>query len=146
MHRQCCSAACCSAVLTSLALAGAGMIVPVNPAATPASAQISAEFQEALAPYGHWERHPRWGKVWIPDDTPPDWRPYTYGHWVYTDEWGWYWISDPEEEDWGWVTYHYGRWVHDRAGMVLDSGRRMGPRLGRLALWRRLCRLGAAAA
>ena len=101
-------------LLTSLALAGAGLIVPVIPAATPAQAQISAEFQEALSPYGHWERHARWGEVWIPDDTPPDWRPYQYGHWIYTDEWGWYWISDPEEEDWGWVVYHYGRWIHDR--------------------------------
>ena len=82
---------------------------------TPASAQVSAEFQEALESYGHWARSARWGEVWVPDQLPPDWRPYQYGHWVYTDEWGWYWISDPEEEDWGWVVYHYGRWAHDRS-------------------------------
>jgi len=102
-------------LFTSLALAGAALSLPGVPAmVTPAHAQVSAEFQEALEPYGHWERHPRWGEVWVPDDLPPDWRPYEYGHWVYTDEWGWYWISDPEEEDWGWVVYHYGRWARDR--------------------------------
>ena len=102
------------ALLTGCGLILIGVLVPACPAATLAYAQISAEFREALSPYGHWERHPRWGEVWVPDDTPPDWRPYQYGHWVYTNEWGWYWISDSEEEDWGWVTYHYGRWAHDR--------------------------------
>jgi hypothetical protein len=102
-------------LLTSLVLAGAGITLPVIPGAvTPAYAQVSAEFQEALEPYGHWVRHARWGEIWVPDDVPPGWRPYEYGHWVYTDEWGWYWISDPEEEDWGWVTFHYGRWANDR--------------------------------
>jgi hypothetical protein len=102
-------------LVMSFALAGVGMTLPVIPGAVQlARAQISAEFREALAPYGHWERHPRWGAIWLPDDVPPDWRPYEYGHWVYTDEWGWYWISDPEEEDWGWVTFHYGRWAFER--------------------------------
>ena len=91
------------------------MTLPVIPGAvTPAYAQVSAEFQEALEPYGHWVRHARWGEIWVPEDVPAGWRPYEYGHWVYTDDWGWYWISDPEEEDWGWVTFHYGRWVNDR--------------------------------
>jgi hypothetical protein len=81
---------------------------------TSAHAQVSAEFQAALEPYGEWRRDARWGEVWVPDDRPPGWRPYTYGHWVYTDDWGWYWVSDNEEADWGWVTYHYGRWAHDR--------------------------------
>ncbi len=102
-------------LLSSLALAAAGMTLPVIPGAvTPAYAQVSAEFQEALEPYGHWVRHARWGEIWVPEDVPAGWRPYEYGHWVYTDDWGWYWISDPEEEDWGWVTFHYGRWVNDR--------------------------------
>ncbi len=93
-----------------------------------ASAQVSAEFREALESYGHWERHPRWGEVWVPDDVPADWRPYEYGHWVYTDEWGWYWISDPEEEDWGWVVYHYGRWARDQGlGWLWIPGDEWGP-------------------
>jgi hypothetical protein len=100
-------------MFASFALAAAALSLPVAPAATPAQAQVSTEFQEALAPYGHWQRDARWGEVWLPDDVPPEWQPYLYGHWVYTDEWGWYWISDPEEEEWGWIVYHYGRWAHD---------------------------------
>ena len=103
-------------LLASLALALAALTCPIIPrAVTPVAAQVSADFQAALEPYGHWQRHARWGEVWVPDELPPDWRPYSYGHWVYTDEWGWYWISDPEEQDWGWVVFHYGRWVRDRA-------------------------------
>src|SRR6266536_1033864 len=70
------------------------------------------DFHTALTPYGSWERHRRWGEVWVPASMPRDWRPYTRGHWAYTEEWGWYWISD--EDDFGWITYHYGRWVFDR--------------------------------
>ena len=116
-------------LLASLVLAGAGTNLPVIPGAvTPACAQVSAEFQEALEPYGHWERHARFGEVWVADDLPPDWRPYEYGHWVYTDEWGWYWISDPEEEDWGWVVYHYGRWARDgQFGWFWIPGDEWGP-------------------
>jgi hypothetical protein len=103
------------AVLAGCGIAVVTLAAPVAiGGATPAYAQVSAEFQSALEPYGEWRRHPRWGEVWVPDDRPRGWRPYTYGHWVYTDEWGWYWVSDDEEADWGWVTYHYGRWVHDR--------------------------------
>jgi hypothetical protein len=54
----------------------------------------------------------------------------TVGRWAYTDDWGWYWISDAAEASWGWVTYHYGRC----------------PRVGAMAPWRSLRRLGAAAA
>ena len=100
---------------TGLALAVAGVSVPVFIGTlTPAYAQVSAEFEDALAPYGEWRRDPRFGDVWVPTGLSPDWRPYENGHWVYTDEWGWYWVSDDQEEDWGWVTYHYGRWAFDR--------------------------------
>jgi hypothetical protein len=94
-----------------------------------AQAQVSAEFQAALQPYGAWRRHARWGMVWVPAKRPNGWRPYTHGHWVYTQEWGWYWISDRDEEDWGWVTYHYGRWIFDRGmgGWVWRSGNDWGP-------------------
>ncbi|HZP71301.1 MAG TPA: DUF6600 domain-containing protein [Pseudolabrys sp.] len=95
---------------------------------TPALAQVSAEFQSALEPYGSWQPHPRFGEVWVPYDLPPGWRPYTYGRWVYTDEWGWYWVSDDEEADWGWVTFHYGRWAHDRRlGWFWVPGDEWGP-------------------
>ncbi|MGE5165383.1 MAG: DUF6600 domain-containing protein [Sphingobacteriales bacterium] len=97
-------------------------------ALTPAHAQVSAEFQSALEPYGSWQPHPRFGEVWVPYDLPQDWRPYTYGRWVYTEEWGWYWVSDEEEADWGWVTFHYGRWAHDRRiGWFWVPGNEWGP-------------------
>ena len=103
------------ALLSSCTLSTAFVAAPaVLGTTTVAQAQVSAEFESALEPYGEWLRHPRWGMVWMPYDRPPGWRPYTEGHWVYTDDWGWYWISDGEEEDWGWVAYHYGRWVLDR--------------------------------
>jgi len=116
-------------LLISLSLAVAALTLPAIPGAvSPAAAQVSADFQAALEPYGHWQRHARWGEVWVPDELPPDWRPYQYGHWVYTDEWGWYWISDPEEQDWGWVVFHYGRWGRDRAlGWFWIPGDEWGP-------------------
>ncbi len=117
------------ASLVGCALAFTAVATPiVLGALTPAQAQVSAEFRAALDPYGAWVRHPRWGEVWVPDDVPPDWRPYTYGHWIYTDDWGWYWISDEQEEDWGWITYHYGRWGHDRRlGWFWIPGNEWGP-------------------
>ena len=90
--------------------------------------QVSIQFREALQPYGRWERHSRWGEVWIPRDRPRDWRPYTVGRWVYTEEWGWYWVEDREEADWGWAAFHYGRWVSDRElGWVWIAGEEWGP-------------------
>ncbi|MGB7660047.1 MAG: DUF6600 domain-containing protein, partial [Pseudolabrys sp.] len=95
---------------------------------TPAHAQVPAEFQSALEPYGSWQPHPHFGEVWVPYDLPPGWRPYTYGRWVYTEEWGWYWVSDEEEADWGWVAFHYGRWAHDRRlGWFWVPGDEWGP-------------------
>jgi hypothetical protein len=103
------------AVLGGFALVVAAVSAPIVVGGlTPAAAQVSGEFQAALAPYGTWRRHPRFGEVWVPAGVPPDWRPYEYGHWVYTDEWGWYWVSDENEEDWGWVAFHYGRWAFER--------------------------------
>ncbi|HYM17965.1 MAG TPA: DUF6600 domain-containing protein [Micropepsaceae bacterium] len=67
-------------------------------------------FYNALAPYGRWYRHPRWGDVWHPIDVPRDFRPYYRGHWNYTGEYGWLWASDYE---WGDIAFHYGRWVYD---------------------------------
>lgn len=95
---------------------------------TPAQAQgvsISVEFRQVLEPHGRWQRHQRWGEVWIPNDARGDWRPYTRGHWVYTEEWGWYWV---EQEEWGWIPYHYGRWARDReVGWVWIPGDQWGP-------------------
>ncbi len=67
-------------------------------------------FYNALAPYGRWYHHPRWGDVWHPIDVPPDFRPYYRGHWDYTGQYGWLWESD---FPWGDIAFHYGRWIYD---------------------------------
>jgi hypothetical protein len=117
------------AVIVCLAIALGALSASVMTAVfAPAQAQVPAEFQSALEPYGSWQPHPRFGEVWVPYDLPPGWRPYTYGRWVYTEEWGWYWVSDEEEADWGWVAFHYGRWAHDpRLGWFWIPGDEWGP-------------------
>ncbi len=117
------------ALLTGSAIAAVSLPASVVVGSlTPAYAQLSDEFQQALTPYGEWRQHPRWGDVWVPDQRPRGWRPYSVGHWVYTDDWGWYWISDDDEADWGWVTYHYGRWILERGfGWFWVPGNDWGP-------------------
>jgi hypothetical protein len=89
---------------------------------------VSADFRTALDPHGRWQRHARFGDVWVPSNRGRDWRPYTVGRWAYTDDWGWYWAEDREEADWGWVTYHYGRWVDDAdLGWAWIPGSEWGP-------------------
>ena len=117
-----------AALLTGSAIAIVSLSASVVTASlTPAIAQVSGEFQQALEPYGEWRRNARWGDVWVPDQRPRGWRPYSVGHWIYTDDWGWYWISDDDEADWGWVTYHYGRWIHDRGTWFWVPGNDWGP-------------------
>jgi hypothetical protein len=98
------------------------------PALAQDSVSVSVEFRTALEPYGRWQHHARWGDVWIPDNRPRDWRPYTVGHWAYTEEWGWYWVADQEEDAWGWVVFHYGHWVLDaELGWIWVPGDEWGP-------------------
>lgn len=63
---------------------------------------------EDLDSAGVWHDDPKYGWVWAPRVTEPNWRPYYYGHWVWVDPYGWTWVSD---EAWGWAPYHYGTWV-----------------------------------
>jgi len=115
-------------LLTGFALTGVMLSAPIVVGSfSQAQAQVSAEFQEALTPYGSWRRHARWGEVWVPSRRASDWRPYEAGHWVYTDEWGWFWDTDDTEADWGWITYHYGRWMHDQTGWFWIPGEEWAP-------------------
>jgi hypothetical protein len=76
----------------------------------PVMEQVSfAYFQEQLAPFGRWLRHPVWGDVWQPD-AGRNFRPYFYGYWQYTSDYGWLWVSN---EAYGDIVYHYGRWAYD---------------------------------
>ena len=103
----------------------AAPIVPTQFAPSQARAAVSVEFRTALEPYGHWQRHARWGEVWAPANRGRDWRPYTDGHWAYTEQWGWYWISD----DWrptgvGWPTTTAAG-LRPRYRLGLGAGRRV---------------------
>jgi hypothetical protein len=113
-------------VFSALFVVGAPLTgVTVTPAH--AQASISVEFRTALQDHGRWERHSRWGDVWVPGNLARDWRPYTNGRWVYTDDWGWYWVEADAEASWGWVTNHYGRWVYDDDQWCWVPGEEWGP-------------------
>jgi hypothetical protein len=113
-------------MVSALFVAGAPL---AGVAVTPAHAQasVSVEFRTALQDHGRWQRHSRWGDVWVPANLARDWRPYTNGRWVYTDDWGWYWVEADAEASWGWVTNHYGRWVYDEDEWCWVPGEEWGP-------------------
>lgn len=68
-------------------------------------------FKPHLDPYGHWERDPKYGTVWVPhsEAVGSDFAPYvSRGHWSLTADDDWIWVSD---YPFGWAVFHYGRWV-----------------------------------
>lgn len=60
-----------------------------------------------LDDYGTWKQEPDYGNVWVPNNVPPDWAPYSNGYWSYVGPWGWTWV---DYAPWGFAPYHYGRW------------------------------------
>ena len=60
-----------------------------------------------LDDYGTWREEPEVGRVWVPNDVPQDWAPYSNGYWSYVGPWGWTWV---DYAPWGFAPYHYGRW------------------------------------
>jgi hypothetical protein len=64
---------------------------------------------EDLDDHGDWRYLEGYGNVWMPNDVPPGWAPYSVGHWSWIDPWGWTWIDDAP---WGFAPFHYGRWVY----------------------------------
>lgn len=113
-------------LLAVLAVYGASLFPAAPALAQPApEVEVSVRyFHESLAPYGRWVWVEPYGRVWVPADVGPEWRPYTIGNWVYTDV-GWTWVSD---EPWGWAPYHYGRWAFEPAhGWLWVPGVVWGP-------------------
>src|SRR5215469_3734261 len=66
-----------------------------------------------LDDYGTWKQEPDYGSVWIPNNVPPDWAPYSNGYWSYVAPWGWTWV---DYAPWGFAPFHYGRWVYAGGG------------------------------
>ncbi len=60
-----------------------------------------------LDDYGTWNQDDTYGNVWVPNNEPADWAPYSDGNWSYVAPWGWTWVG---YEPWGFAPYHYGRW------------------------------------
>lgn len=60
-----------------------------------------------LDDYGTWKEEPTYGNVWVPNNVPQDWAPYSNGNWSYVSPWGWTWV---DYAPWGFAPFHYGRW------------------------------------
>jgi uncharacterized protein DUF6600 len=58
--------------------------------------------------YGAWRVVQPYGPVWIPEEAPAGWVPYSTGRWMRDPYYGWTWV---DTAPWGWAPYHYGRWV-----------------------------------
>ncbi|HET9488269.1 MAG TPA: DUF6600 domain-containing protein [Methylomirabilota bacterium] len=58
--------------------------------------------------YGTWRVLEPYGPVWVPDNVPAGWAPYSTGAWTWHPGFGWTWV---DTAPWGWAPYHYGRWV-----------------------------------
>ncbi len=110
-----------------------GPPAPYHPAAddgtyAEADPRALSDFQDALAPYGHWVEHDRFGTVWVPDREAvgDDFAPYvTRGHWALDRAGEWMWVSD---YPFGWVVFHYGRWVWvEGLGWAWIPGRKYAP-------------------
>lgn len=88
------------------------------------AASVDAFFT-ALAPYGTWASHGRYGRVFVPGDVGVGWQPYARGYWRQDPRYGRLWVSS---EPFGWATYHYGRWGLDsRLGWFWVPDTRFGP-------------------
>ncbi len=99
----------------------------------------------ALDAYGHWVRHAHYGEVWVPDGVPSDWQPYEYGTGsIPTTGAGTGSPTRARTTGAGWSITTAARFMTEGHGAGCRATNRR--RLGRLALWRRRHRLGAAAA
>lgn len=84
-------------------------------AAAPSDPYVSPDVVgvDDLQQYGHWWDDPSYGQVWIPNNEPASWSPYSTGRWVWEDGYGWTWVA---AEPWGWAPYHYGSWYRSLQG------------------------------
>src|SRR5262249_21454526 len=66
--------------VAAVAIVGGASLIDGSMIPAPAQAQARTSVSDAvLDRHGRWERHPRWGEVWLPVNRPRDWRPYTHG-------------------------------------------------------------------
>lgn len=98
---------------------------PETAGAVAADQERAAALRQALAPYGTFRQHERYGEVWVPSVTPAGWQPFPACHWVYTKDYGWFF---DDRTPWGSIVHHYGRWALDAAmGWVWVPGDQFSP-------------------
>jgi len=97
---------------------------PGDSASTPTGSISFQQFYNALGQYGTWTNTDKYGYVFQPTETDPNWAPYTNGRWVHSDA-GLTWAGN---DPFSWATDHYGRWVNlEGTGWVWVPGYTWGP-------------------
>jgi len=97
---------------------------PGESASTPTGSISFQQFYNALGQYGTWINTDKYGYVFQPTETDPNWAPYTNGRWVHSDA-GLTWAGN---DPFSWATDHYGRWVNlEGTGWVWVPGYTWGP-------------------
>ena len=97
---------------------------PGESASTPTGSISFQQFYNALGQYGTWVNTDKYGYVFQPTETDPNWAPYTNGHWVNSED-GLTWAGN---DPFSWATDHYGRWVNlENQGWVWVPGYTWGP-------------------
>jgi hypothetical protein len=98
--------------------------MPGESASTPTGSISFQQFYNALGQYGTWTNTDKYGYVFQPTETDPNWAPYTNGRWVHSDA-GLTWNGN---DAFSWATDHYGRWVNlEGTGWVWVPGYTWGP-------------------
>ncbi len=98
--------------------------LPGETASTPTGSISFQQFYTALGQYGTWINTDKYGYVFQPTETDPNWAPYTNGQWVHSDA-GLTWAGN---DSFSWATDHYGRWVNlEGTGWVWVPGYTWGP-------------------
>jgi hypothetical protein len=98
--------------------------IPGESASTPTGSISFQQFYNDLGQYGTWINTDKYGYVFQPTETDPNWAPYTNGRWVNTDA-GLTWSGN---DPFSWATDHYGRWVNlANYGWVWVPGYTWGP-------------------
>ena len=97
---------------------------PGESASSPTGSISFQQFYNGLDAYGKWINTDKYGYVFQPTETDPNWAPYTNGRWVNTNA-GMTWAGN---DPFSWATDHYGRWANlENYGWVWVPGYTWGP-------------------
>lgn len=90
-----------------------------------ASTALNPEKRAILQQFGAFTQSDKYGEVWSPTVTPPNWHPYMACNWVNTKQYGWFY---KDNTPWGNIVHHYGRWAFDaQKGWLWIPGAEFSP-------------------